>query len=112
MYKRQAIAVRKTVSGMVKLIYPNGEFGKDEIEEILRYALVGRRRVKEQLKKIGGMEFYDVQFSYIDNETFNEEFVAVPEQGGGKIIPEGMNRAGHVYTCLLYTSNILFTYEG
>ena len=44
------------------------------------------------------MEFYDVQFSYIDNETFNEEFVSVPEQGGGKIIPEGMNRAGHVYT--------------
>lgn len=96
--QRDTIAVRKTVSGMVKLLYPNGEFGKDEIEEILRYALVGRRRVKEQLKKIGGMEFYDVQFSYIDNETFNEEFVSVPEQGGGKIIPEGMNRAGHVYT--------------
>ena len=73
--QRDTIAVRKTVSGMVKLLYPNGEFDKEGIEEILRYALVGRRRVKEQLKKIGGMEFYDVQFSYIDNETFKEEFV-------------------------------------
>ena len=96
--QRDTIAVRKTVSGMMKLIYPNGEYEKEDIEEVLKYALVGRRRVKEQLKKIGGMEFYDVQFSYIDNETLLEEFVSVPEQGGGKIIPEGMNRAGHVYT--------------
>jgi len=77
--QRDVIAVRKTVSGLIKLIYPNGEFTKKDIEEILRYALVGRRRVKEQLKKIGGMEFYDVHFSYIDNETLNEEFVPVPE---------------------------------
>ena len=96
--QRDTIAVRKTVSGMMKLIYPNGEYTKEDIEEVLKYALVGRRRVKEQLKKIGGMEFYDVQFSYIDNETLVEEFISVPEQGGGKIIPEGMNRAGHVYT--------------
>ena len=70
--QRDTIAVRKTVSGMIKLLYPNGEFTKEELEEVLRYALVGRRRVKEQLKKIGGMEFYDVQFSYIDNETLAE----------------------------------------
>lgn len=96
--QRDVIAVRKTVSGLVKLIYPNGEFEKKDIEEILRYALVGRRRVKEQLKKIGGMEFYDVHFSYIDKETFQEEFVSVPEQGGSKLIPEGMGKPGHVYT--------------
>lgn len=96
--QRDVIAVRKTVSGLIKLIYPNGEFDRDEVEEVLRYALVGRRRVKEQLKKIGGMEFYDVHFSYIDNETLNEEFVSVPEQGGGKIIPEGIGKPGHVYT--------------
>lgn len=96
--QRDVIAVRKTVSGLVKLIYPNGEFEKEDIEEILRYALVGRRRVKEQLKKIGGMEFYDVHFSYIDKETFQEEFVSVPEQGGSKLIPEGMGKPGHVYT--------------
>lgn len=96
--QRDVIAVRKTVSGLVKLLYPHGEYSKEDIEEILRYALVGRRRVKEQLKKIGGMEFYDVHFSYIDNETMDEEFVSVPEQGSGSLIPEGTLKAGHVYT--------------
>lgn len=96
--QRDAIAVRKTVSGLIKLIYPNGEFTKADVEEILQYALIGRRRVKEQLKKIGGMEFYDVNFSYIDKETMNEEFVSVPEQGGGKLIPEGIGKPGHIYT--------------
>ncbi len=109
--QRDTIAVRKTVSGMMKLIYPNGEYTKEELEEVLKYALVGRRRVKEQLKKIGGMEFYDVQFSYIDNETLAEEFVSVPEQGGGKIIPEGMNRAGHVYTVARGKSGMIGTYK-
>ncbi|MFA5536458.1 MAG: protease Lon-related BREX system protein BrxL, partial [Bacillota bacterium] len=96
--QRDVIAVKKTVSGLVKLLYPHGEFTKAEMEEILKYALVGRRRVKEQLKKIGGMEFYDVHFSYLDKETFGEEFVAVPEQGGDKLIPEGMGKPGHIYT--------------
>jgi ATP-dependent Lon protease len=95
--QRDTIAVRKTVSGLVKLIYPNGIYTKEDIEEILRYALEGRRRVKEQLKKIGGMEFYDVMFSYLDKETMQEEYVSVPEQGGGKLIPEGMGKPGHVY---------------
>lgn len=96
--QRDVIAVRKTVSGLVKLIYPHGEFNRDDVEKILQYALVARRRVKEQLKKIGGMEFYDVHFSYIDKETFEEKFVSVPEQGGGKLIPEGIGKPGHVYT--------------
>ncbi|GAB0171674.1 protease Lon-related BREX system protein BrxL [Lysinibacillus sp. CTST325] len=95
--QRDTIAVRKTVSGIVKLLYPHGEFTREDIEEVLKYALEGRRRVKEQLKKIGGMEFYDVMFSYLDKETMQEEHVAVPEQGGGKLIPEGMLRPGHVY---------------
>lgn len=95
--QRDTIAVRKTVSGLVKLLYPHGEYTREEIEEVLKYALEGRRRVKEQLKKIGGMEFYDVMFSYLDKETMLEEHVAVPEQGGGKLIPEGMLRPGHVY---------------
>jgi ATP-dependent Lon protease len=95
--QRDVIAVRKTVSGLVKLIYPDGKFAKEDLEEILIYALEGRRRVKEQLKKIGGMEFYDVHFSHIDKETFDEEFVSVPEQGGGKLIPEGMGKPGHIY---------------
>lgn len=95
--QRDVIAVRKTVSGLVKLLYPNGEYSKEELEEILAYALVGRRRVKEQLKKIGGMEFYDVHFSYIDLETMDEKFISVPESGGDKLIPEGMLKAGHTY---------------
>lgn len=109
--QRDTIAVRKTVSGMMKLIYPNGEYTKEGLEEVLKYALVGRRRVKEQLKKIGGMEFYDVQFSYIDNDTLSEEFVSVPEQGGGKIIPEGLNRAGHVYTVARGKSGMIGAYK-
>lgn len=96
--QRDVIAVRKTVSGLIKLLYPNGEYSRENIEKILKYALEGRRRVKEQLKKIGGMEFYDVHFSYIDREMLNEEYVSVPEQGGGKLIPEGMGKPGHVYT--------------
>ena len=95
--QRDTIAVRKTVSGLVKLLYPHGEYTREDIEEVLKYSLEGRRRVKEQLKKIGGMEFYDVMFSYLDKETMQEEHVAVPEQGGGKLIPEGMLRPGHVY---------------
>ncbi|MCD8119287.1 MAG: protease Lon-related BREX system protein BrxL [Lachnospiraceae bacterium] len=96
--QRDTIAVRKMVSGFVKLVYPDGEVTKDEIREILDISLELRRRVKEQLKKIGGMEFYDVNFSYIDNETFDESYVTVPERGGGKLIPEGMSKPGHVYT--------------
>lgn len=96
--QRDVIAVKKTVSGMIKLIHPDGKFDMESVEEILRFALEMRRRVKEQQKKIGGMEFYDVNFSYIDNETFSEEYVPVPEQGGSKLIPEGMSKPGHVYT--------------
>ena len=96
--QRDTIAVRRTVDGLLKLIYPDGEFSKEELEEILQIALEMRRRVKEQLKKLGGMEFYDVNFSYIDNETFEEHYVSVPEQGGGKLIPEGLCNPGQVYT--------------
>ena len=96
--QRDTIAVRKMVGGYIKLLYPDGEFGKDELEEILKISLEMRRRVKEQLKKLGGMEFYDVNFSYIDLEDMSEHYVSVPEQGGGKLIPEGMCNPGQVYT--------------
>lgn len=96
--QRDTIAVRKMVGGFLKLLYPDGQFSKEELEEVLRISLEMRRRVKEQLKKLGGMEFYDVNFSYIDNETFEEHYVSVPEQGGGKLIPEGMCNPGQVYT--------------
>jgi ATP-dependent Lon protease len=96
--QRDTIAVRKVVSAYTKLLYPDKKYTKEDIEEILKYAIESRRRVKEQLKKIGGMEFYDVQFSYIDLETMDEKFVPVLEQGGTKIIPEGQMKAGHIYT--------------
>lgn len=96
--QRDVTAVKKTFSGLMKLIYPNGEYSKEEVEEVLRYALEGRRRVKEQLKKIGGMEFYDVQFSYIDEENMKEQFVSLPEKGTNKLIPEGMINAGTLFT--------------
>ena len=96
--QRDTIAVRKMVDGLIKLLYPNGDFIKDDLEEILKVALEMRRRVKEQLKKIGGMEFYDVNFSYIDKETFEEKYVNVPEQGSSTLIPEGMANPGQVYT--------------
>lgn len=96
--QRDTIAVRKMVDGYLKLIYPDGNFDKEDVEEILKLALEMRRRVKEQLKKLGGMEFYDVNFSYIDMEDMSEHYVSVPEQGGGKLIPEGMLNPGQVYT--------------
>ena len=109
--QRDVIAVRKTVSGLIKLIYPDGQYGRDDVAEILRYAMIGRRRVKEQLKKIGGMEFYDVHFSYIDRETLQEEFVSVPEQGGGKLIPEGQGKPGHVYVVGKGDSGMIGVYK-
>lgn len=96
--QRDTIAVRKMVGGLVKLIYPDGTYTKQELEEILQLALEMRRRVKEQLKKLGGMEFYDVNFSYIDLEDMSEHYVSVPEQGGGNLIPEGLCNPGQVYT--------------
>lgn len=93
-----AIAVRKMVGGYLKLLYPDGEFTKEQVEEVLQISLEMRRRVKEQLKKLGGMEFYNVNFSYVDNETFEEHYISVPEQGGGKLIPGGFCNPGEVYT--------------
>ena len=96
--QRDTLAVRKMVSGLTKIVYPDGKYTEEDIEEILKYAIEGRRRVKEQLKKIGGMEFYDVQLSYIKLSDMSEVFVPVLEQGGGQLIPEGVGKPGHLYT--------------
>lgn len=109
--QRDIIAVRKTVSGLLKIIYPHGDFDKEAVEKCLIYALESRRRVKEQLKKIGGMEFYDVHFSYIDNDTLEEKFVSLPEQGGGSLIPEGPMPPGTMHTVMPGTSNHLGLYR-
>ena len=96
--QRDTIAVKHTVSGLLKLLYPNEEYDKDAVRRCLEYALEARRRVKEQLKKIGGMEFFDVHFSYIDVETMEEKFISVPEQGGGSLIPDGTLSPGVMHT--------------
>lgn len=96
--QRDVRAVRKTASGLIKLIHPDGQFTKDELQEYLELALEGRRRVKEQLKKMGGLEYWAVNFSYIDQENRQETFVVVPEQGGGGLISSGHPNPGVVYT--------------
>lgn len=95
---RDQKAVRKTVSGLVKLLHPNGEVERAEIEEYLSYALEMRRRVKEQLKRMGGLEYWDTSFSYIDKETAQETFVPVPEMGAGTLITEATLPPGSIYT--------------
>ena len=109
--QRDVIAVRKTVSGFIKMLYPDGVFEKEEIAEILRFALEMRRRVKEQLKKIGGMEFYDVNFSYIDNDSFEEHYVSPREQTSGKLIPEGISNPGQLYTVSRGKSGMIGAYR-
>ena len=109
--QRDVIAVKKTFSGLAKLIHPDEEISKEDAQEILEYALVGRRRVKEQLKKIGGMEFFDVNFSYIDNEDMEENFVSVPESGGNKIIPPGLTNPGQVFAVAATDSGKIGIYK-
>ncbi len=96
--QRDTIAVKHTVSGLLKLLYPNEEYDKEAVRRCIEYGLEARRRVKEQLKKIGGMEFYDVHFSFIDQATLEEKFISVPEQGGGSLIPDGPLHPGLLHT--------------
>jgi ATP-dependent Lon protease len=95
---RDRKAVRKTVSGLMKILYPNGEVTRDELVELLELALEGRRRVKEQLKKMGSFEYYHTSFSYTLQETGEEKFVGVPEQGGRDLISTDPLSPGTVYT--------------
>jgi ATP-dependent Lon protease len=109
--QRDVIAVKKTVSGLIKIVYPHGEFTKDELEEVIRYAIEGRRRVKEQLKRIGGMEFFDIHLSYIDTESDEEKIVSVPEISGDKLISDTALKAGHAYFVGRGTSGQIGTYR-
>lgn len=109
--QRDTIAVRRMIDGYLKLLYPDGNFTKEQLEEIVKISLEMRRRVKEQLKKLGGMEFYDVNFSYIDKETFEEHFVSVPEQSSGKLIPDGVCNPGQVYTISRGKAGIIGLYR-
>jgi ATP-dependent Lon protease len=94
---RDVKAVRKTVSGLIKLVYPHGQVGKDELAELLSLAMEGRRRVKEQLKKMGSFEYHQTSFSYVDNESRDERYVGVPEEGGRDLISPDPLAPGSVY---------------
>jgi ATP-dependent Lon protease len=109
--QRDVQAVRKTVSGLLKLLFPDGLFSQEDVRDALVYALRVRRRVKEQLKKIGGMEFYDVHFSYIDLETMDEHFVSVPEQGGSTLISQDILTSGHLHFISTGNSGMIGTFK-
>ena len=94
---RDVKAVRKSVSGLVKLIYPHNEFTKAELAELVEMASEGRRRVKEQLKKMGSFEFHQTSFSYRDHETAEERYVGVPEEGGRAVISTDPLAPGSTY---------------
>lgn len=90
-------AVTKTFSGLVKLVYPDENMTKEEAKELLEYAIEGRRRVKEQLKKMSPSEFNAVSLGYIDRETQQETIVNVPEQPESTLVSETYEPAGFVY---------------
>jgi ATP-dependent Lon protease len=95
---RDEIGVRKTFAGLAKLLFPDGEMGKDDAEMLLRYAVEGRRRVKEQLKTMAGAEFIDVNLGYVDlQDPTLVRVVNVPEQSEDTLIPEGSLQPGHVF---------------
>jgi ATP-dependent Lon protease len=104
---RDAKAVRRTVSGLIKLLNPAGDPTKAELTEYLELALEGRRRVKEQLKKMGSFEYYQTSFSYIDNETMQESFVGVPEEGGRSLISQDPLPPGSIYNAAFTENDVV-----
>jgi len=108
---RDRKAVRRTVSGLVKILHPHGQVSQDDLAEILEVALEGRRRVKEQLKKMGSFEYYQTSFSYLVNETGEEQFVGVPEQGGRDLISADPLPPGAVYTASVSSDGTVGLYR-
>lgn len=108
---RDVKAVRKTVSGLIKLLFPHGECSKEEMAELMDVALEGRRRVKEQLKKMGSFEYHQTSFSYLDKESMDEKFVGVPEEGGRDLISVDPLPPGTVYTASVNTEGKVSLYR-
>ncbi len=106
MRQRDTKPVRKTVSGLIKLMHPDGKYTKENVRQYLVWAIEMRRRVKEQLKRIGGMEFWDTNFSYIDKETQEEFFVSVPEERGTNLIEDAPLAPGNCYTAVSNGDNV------
>src|SRR5262245_16322696 len=96
--ERDRKAIARTTSGLIKLLHPDGECSKPEVEEYLRFAIELRRRVKEQLRRMGGVEYARVNLSHIDKETRQETFVTCKELGSMQLIPDGSLSPGDVFT--------------
>src|SRR3989475_5906062 len=108
---RDRKAVRRTVSGLVKILHPHGQVSREDLAEILELALEGRRRVKEQLKKMGAFEYYQTSFSYLVNENGEERFVRVSEQGGRNLIAADPLPPGTVYTAAVSSDGTVGLYR-
>lgn len=108
---RDRKAVRRTVSGMIKVLHPHGEVSKEDMGALLAFAIEGRRRVKEQLKKMGSFDYHQTAFSYLDNETGEEHFVGVPEQGGRDLISADPLPPGTVYASSVDSSGMVGLYR-
>lgn len=104
--QRDTKPVKKIVSGLIKLLHPDGEYSKEDVREYLVFALEMRRRVKEQLKRIGGMEFWDTNFSFIDKETQEEQFIGLPEEKGSHLIPKTPLSPGVCYSATSDGENV------
>jgi len=101
---RDRKAVRRTMSGMLKVLHPHGEVSKEDMGTLLAFAIEGRRRVKEQLKKMGSFDYHQTAFSYLDNDTGEEHFVGVPEQGGRDLLSVDPLPPGTVYASSVNSS--------
>ena len=108
---RDTIAVGRTFSGLAKLIYPDEQMTKEEVREILEYAIECRRRVKEQLRKMTPGEFSDVDLGYIDHETGEETIVYLPEVSTNTLIYQGFEKPGYVYGVGRSVTDILGIYR-
>lgn len=94
---RDDTSVRRTFSGLAKLIYPDEKIDKEQARELLEYAIECRRRVKEQLRKMNPAEYSDVGLGYIDLETGEERVVPLPEVSQETLIPASFEKPGYVY---------------
>lgn len=95
---RDEIGVRKTFSGLMKLLFPDEQMAREDAQMILDYAIEGRRRVKEQLKIMAGVEFMDVNLGYMDiDNPAVVTVIGVPEQSDDSLVPEAPLQPGHIF---------------
>jgi ATP-dependent Lon protease len=96
--KRDDKAIRRTVSGLIKLVHPDGRYTSEDVEPLLKLALEGRRRVKEQLKRLGGLEFWNTSFTYGPRESGrSQQEVLLPERVEERFLSNATLPPGRLY---------------